>query len=226
MKSRPWCFGLVGALLLAAVLPCLAAESVAARLSALSREHGFRVDGIERLRDTPAPRTTGDLSATLRVLLGDYDYVLEGPAMSPHRVIIVGVRRPAPSGMVVQTRRQRSHHVVDARLTGPSRRPAPASMIVDTGASSVVLPMSMMATLGFEAESLPDATSQTVNGPVTGKSARLARVSVNAAVAEDVAVLFVPDDRLGGVSLLGMSFLDRFTVTLDETRDRLLLAPR
>ena len=176
VSPRPARCGLAGALLLAAMLPCLAAESVADRLSALAGEHGFRVDGIERLGAAPAPRTTGDLALTLRVLLDGFDYVLEGPALSPRRVIIVGVRRPAPSGLVVQTRRQRSHHVVEARLTGPSRRPAPASMIVDTGASSVVLPMSMMATLGFEAESLPDATSQTVNGPVTGKSARLARV--------------------------------------------------
>jgi len=201
-------------------------DGLAERLRALTHEHGFKLQGIEKIGDEAAIRAQGDLRTVLRTLLGGYDYVLEDSGTSLARVIIVGARRPAPTAIGVNTRRQRGHHVVAAMLIGPSARPAAVSLIVDTGASSIVLPMSMAGTLGFEATTLDDVSTQTINGKVAGKAARLASVRVGGAVANDVEVVFLPDNRLDGISLLGMSFLDRYTVTLDEARGRLLLDPR
>ncbi|MBA3493974.1 MAG: retroviral-like aspartic protease family protein [Gammaproteobacteria bacterium] len=50
------------------------------------------------------------------------------------------------------------------------------------------------------------------------KSVRLGEISVN-----DVKVTFISDDRLGNTMLLGMSFLERFNVTIDDAHNALIL---
>jgi len=39
----------------------------------------------------------------------------------------------------------------------------------------------------------------------------------------DVKVTFISDDRLGNTMLLGMSFLERFNVTIDDAHNALIL---
>jgi aspartyl protease family protein len=41
--------------------------------------------------------------------------------------------------------------------------------------------------------------------------------------ANDIKVILIPDDRLGNTMLLGMSFLERFKVTIDDARNELIL---
>jgi aspartyl protease family protein len=55
---------------------------------------------------------------------------------------------------------------------------------------------------------------------------RLRSVQVGNARAEDVRVAFMQNRRLGDVLLLGMSFLERFRLTLDDARDEMILQPR
>ncbi len=207
-------------------VPAPGAEALAERLRALAAAHGFRLQGIEKVGPESAVTADGDLGSQLRLLLAGYDHVVDGVPPSVRRVIIVGPRAAPPAGMVIETERRHGHHLVTARLRGVGGHGASIELIVDTGASTLVLPESMMATLGFRGEELEQRPSQTANGAVTGRAARLASVAVGSAVAEDVAVLFVADERLGGVSLLGMSFLERYSVTLDEVRSALVLTPR
>ena len=217
------------ALLLAVLFcaaPVSAADSLVSRLRALADSHGFYLQGIEKVGTEPAVSVQGELAAELRLLLAGYNHVVEGVPPSVQRVIILGVKQPSPRSLVTRTTRHNGSHVVNAALQGVVGFRVTAALIVDTGASSLVLPDSMMAPLGFTGENLAQRRGQTVNGLVMGRVAQLASVAVGDAVARDVEVLFVADERLGGVSLLGMSFLDRFSVTIDKTDNRLVLTPR
>ena len=50
------------------------------------------------------------------------------------------------------------------------------------------------------------------------KSVRVGNVSAN-----DIKVTIISEDRLGNTMLLGMSFLERFKVTIDDARNELIL---
>ncbi len=196
-------------------------------LEALAADHGFALVGIERIgEDEPAGQVTGSVRERLGALLERYDHVVEGTEDSVRRVIVLGRKRAAPPALVVRTRRVGTHHAVDADLRGPNGRRVGVALIVDSGASSIVLPDSMMEPLGFDPDALERRRTQTANGPVEGRAGRLSQVQVGGAAAREVDVLFIPDARLGGISLLGMSFLRDFSFTLDDAGGRLILAPR
>lgn len=97
------------------------------------------------------------------------------------------------------------------------------ALLVDTGASTVVLPSSMMESLGFQPEALENRVAQTANGKVAAKVGVLSSVIVGAVRADEVRVTFVPDGGLSANNLLGMSFLERFRVTIDDAGQRLIL---
>ena len=97
-------------------------------------------------------------------------------------------------------------------------------MVVDTGASTIVLPSSLIGRLGFDAGALADGIMETTNRRVPGKKAVLTSAEIGAAVARDVAVTFIDDSRLGGTMLLGMSFLGRYRLTIDDAENRITLS--
>ena len=103
--------------------------------------------------------------------------------------------------------------------------PAPLTLplILDTGASMVVLPSSMMAQLGFRAAELQVARMQTANKTVEGRVGVLRSVTVGGMAASDVRVAFVDDGLLNGAMLLGMSYLEHFRITIDDKNDQILL---
>ena len=97
-------------------------------------------------------------------------------------------------------------------------------MIVDTGATTIVLPSSLIERLGFIAGDLTDGLVETANRRVPGKKAVLTTVSIGETVERDVAVTFIDDSRLGGTMLLGMSFLGRYRLTIDDADSRITLS--
>jgi aspartyl protease family protein len=195
-------------------------------LRTLADSHDFRLVGIDKIGVEAAVVRQGDLASELRALLAGYNHVVDGVPPLVLRVITLGAKQATPRQLVAKTTRCGGGQVVEANLLGARGQRLSVDLIVDTGASSFVLPESMMSALGFRAEDLAERRGQTVNGLVTGKMANLASVTVGGAVARDVAVLFVADEGLGGVSLLGMSFLGRFSVTINQADNKLLLAPR
>ncbi|MGY6213777.1 retropepsin-like aspartic protease family protein [Methylolobus aquaticus] len=212
-------------------VPAPAAE-LGTVLEALSRRHQFALQGLENLApgDAVDGLPTGDLSGQIRQLLQRYNYLLvSAEAHRIEKVVIIGAKPEAPaaeSAPAVTLRRDGVHHRVDASLTGPNGRVIDTTLIIDTGASNLVLPSSMIEALGFRAQDLADARSQTASGSVPVKLATLPAVAVGAKLAQDVAVSFVEDRRLGDLRLLGMSFLSRFTVTIDDRNRRLILVDR
>jgi aspartyl protease family protein len=204
------------------------ADGLRETIGQLADEHGFHASGLERIGPEAAPVVPeGGLLTRLRSLLGGYNHVVEGTPEAVTRVIVLGPRKAGPPPQrVVRTTRRRGHHLVPATVQGPGAAPLRLELLLDTGASSVVLPDSLIGPLGFEAADLAEQRSQTVNGTVVGRAGILSRVRVGGATAEGVAVLFVPDERLGGVMLLGMSFLGNFAFSVDDTASQLVLTPR
>jgi len=145
-------------------------------------------------------------------------------------VSIPEVPPPPDGGSVITTRRMGPHHVVEARLSGPGATPVSLALVVDTGASVLVLPASLREQLGFDDVHLSDGLAQTARGTVRMKRGRLARIELGGpefpAVQHDVDVAFIDDSSLGGMALLGMSFLGRYQVTIDDSRNRITLVER
>jgi aspartyl protease family protein len=123
----------------------------------------------------------------------------------------------------VRTKSQAGHQLVDAILFGLNGQRRNARLMVDTGASAIVLPRSMIPALGYVEAELGEVTMQTANGLVKGRMAVLERVAVGRSVADDVAAAFVEDGALAGNMLLGMSFLGRFRMTIDKARNSITL---
>lgn len=135
-----------------------------------------------------------------------------------------------PKTLVINTDRRGPHHVMRAIVTGPNGQPQGVSFIVDTGASDVVLPSSLMKRLGFEAADLPDLAMQTANGRVGAKQGVLKSLELGGPdgreVISRVTVLFISDASIGGVALLGMNVLGRYSMTIEDDQDRIVLVRR
>lgn len=211
-------------------MPTLAEVSISDLRTALedmAATHGFVVRGLDRIEPEPAHSSEGDLNEQLRFMLDRYDYVLlHTPTGEIEKVLITGRKLlvPAqPQQLTVETSRRGAQHLIEAVLAGPGTARRRTLLVVDTGATTVVLPASMIEELGYSAEDLHEGWAQTANGKVAAKLGTLRSVEVGRFVARDVTVTFVADDGLSGNKLLGLSFLERFRVTLDDAKNQLVL---
>ncbi len=224
--ARRALLGLFGVIMLA--WPALAGEAeggLRVQIETLAADHEFSVVGLERLQAAPAkPLDDGDPVRSLRSLLAGYNYLLVHEADGGiQRLRILGPRVPAGSRTTVETRPRGSHQLVETVLVGPNGVPRTASLLLDTGASLIMLPRSMIDGLGFDPDSLESGTANTANGPVAIQIGKLRRVRVGRAEVSDVAVGFIADDKIGDQHLLGMSFLEHFRMVLDDEANRLTL---
>ncbi len=224
--------------LLIALLPFTAggAEhgSLADQLRALSSEHGFALKGVENTADAPASRASGELPVRLRAMLRDFGFVLEQPPGGPiKRLIIIGPKgeetfvppESADEGETLETERSGVHHMVSATLLGREGQEVALELMVDTGATSVVLPRSMLARLGIPESDLTPREVQTATGRVTAATAPLPGLRLGSQEIRDVEAAFIEDDKLGKMALLGMSVLDRYNITLNGESNTLELQP-
>ncbi len=197
------------------------------QLRELAAAHGFILKGLETLGDDAATPVGGDLRHQIERLLEKYNFVLLHDADGGIAEVRISYPKQAapilPDTYAIQTTRMGQHYLVEAVLIGLESARMRTSLIVDTGATTVVLPASMIAPLGFRPDDLRDGWSQTANGRIAIKQGTLASLWIDDVVAHDVAVAFVVDPRLPDTRLLGMSFLGRFRVTLDEADDLLIL---
>jgi clan AA aspartic protease (TIGR02281 family) len=207
--------------------PASPAESLRSTLKALAQQEGFRIEGADQLGRERAAAAEGELPERLEALLKDYNYLLTyGTGGRIATVRITSPKRPGPKPTdraYVQTTRIGGHHQIAAELTGPNGDRVPVELMVDTGASMVVLPESMMQPLGFHAANLGSGTSQTASDTIAVKVGMLDEVRVGGVTAREVHVSFIPDDKLKGTKLLGMSFLNHFKFSLDDDANELIL---
>lgn len=206
------------------------ASTLRDRLQALAAEAGIAVSGLDLIGDEPARKATGDLPDRLRVLLQDYNYLITNDDRGKiEKLVITSLKQhdtKSSASAYINTARAGAHHQVEAQIAGPGGDQRTVVLLVDTGASTIVLPASMAKPLGFKPEDLHPGWSRTASGLVAVKIGNLRSVQVGNASAENVLVTFMPDRRLGTLGLLGMSFLDRFRLTLDDARGEMILQPR
>ena len=200
-------------------------------LEALADRHGFTIAGTDKLKDGATASESGsNLTKRLESLLSGYNYVLVYDVAGAIRELRILGPRPSAEELeqrvAVKSARRGNQHVVEAIVVGPrgARRTLP--LVVDTGASTIVLPSSMMEELGFQPSDLKDGQSQTAAGPVKVKLGKLNSVQVGHAHVRDVAIGFIEDEKIGEQRLLGMSFLGRFRLTIDDEGNRIILSPR
>ncbi len=198
-----------------------------AQVHELAVTYGFSVRGLDKLGDDPGKRVHGDPREQLDVLLSAFNHVLLADDSGDIDTVIITSRvrpdGPMRQGITVKTTRLGLHHAVRATLIGPAGNPQSLMLLVDTGATMIVLPQTMSRTLGFSERDLRNGWSQTANGKVRTEQGILQSVQVGQAIVKDVAVNFVDDGGLDGNALLGMSFLGRFRITIDEENARLIL---
>ena len=204
-----------------------AAADLRDQLQALAGRHGFTIEHLERVGDAPAREVEGDVALQLERLLDDFNFVLvAGPTGAIERVLISSAKSTEPRvarRVVVPLRRAGAHHLASAVLIGPRGEQRSMALMIDTGATTVVLPDTMIPLLGFAESDLRDGHSQTANGRIAVKRGILSAMRVGNASTQDVEVNFVPAARLGRRGLLGMSFLRQFRFTIDDERDELIM---
>ena len=126
--------------------------------------------------------------------------------------------------IVLDTQRVGSGHTVSVTLEGEDGKQVERTLLVDTGASYVSLPASLIPELGLAPEKLHTEQFQTANGAVDQAVGTLPAVWLNGQRIAGVAVAFSEDEQLGREGLLGMSILSRFRLTIDDENNLLVLA--
>jgi len=198
------------------------------QLEAFAATYGFVIAGLDRISASAAQRfMEGNVEDPLKSLLEDYNYVvIETSSGKIDKIIITSLKQPPDKRYVspyVPTTRVGAQHRVHAVIIGPNNQGRDVALVVGTGASTVVLPTSMSTQLGFQSEDLEDGIAQTASDRVAAKFGLLKSVRVGNVSANDIKVTFIPDDRLRNTMLLGMSFLEKFQVTIDDARNELIL---
>lgn len=208
------------------------ADTLRTEIESLASEQGFHVNGVDLIGEEAVsdnrPQNPAD---QISQLLANYNFIVtrdSGGRIS--QLTIVGMRVSVPdapeSTSKIKGRRSGPEHYVDAVVQGPNGHDLPLSVMVDTGASTLVLPRSLAVSLGYTTDGLRAVQVQTANGMTKGLSATLQSVRVGDAETSGVAVTFVEDKLLGGKRLLGMSFLGRFRMTIDGSDGLLQLEER
>lgn len=142
----------------------------------------------------------------------------------------VAVGSDGPKTVTLKTSRNGAHHIIRAALVGPNGHTQLVSFIVDTGATDVILPASMIALLGFRESELYAVSVQTAHGVTDGRRGFLRSLELGGPdvsdVIERVPVMFMSDEDTAGHALMGMSVLGRYTMTIEDDRDRIILVKR
>jgi aspartyl protease family protein len=232
--------------------PANAAQvDVAEELARLASANGFTVTGDEHLQDSLG-RAEGDaVYPRVRLLLERFDHIiLQRPGGGIERVIVLGKAMPGAAlpKTVVQidepdadgdvpaasdsaqielpTVRNGNQHSVQVSLESAKGERVERALLIDTGADTLVLPASLIATLGIAEDSLRERQVQTANGRVQARIGRLPGLWLGEQRIDQVEAAFLEDDKLGGNGLLGMNVLGRYRITIDDEHDKLTLIRR
>jgi aspartyl protease family protein len=144
--------------------------------------------------------------------------------------VAVAIETGGPKTLTLKTVRNGPHHIIRAALIGPNGHTELVSFIVDTGATDMVLPASMIAKLGFRESELSPMGVQTANGVADAQRGFLRSLELGGLdqhdVLKHVPVIFLGDADTGGYALMGMSVLGRYNVTIEDAEDQIILVKR
>jgi clan AA aspartic protease (TIGR02281 family) len=197
-------------------------------LKKVAAKYGIIIKGMGKTRDSPARPAQGALQEQLRKLLFDFNYVLvQSSDGGIKKVFILNQKEAAPEipeQIILNTTRSGNHHVVQVIIEGPSRTSMEVSLLVDTGASLMVLPASMLPKLGFSSGELESQEIRTANGPIYAKIGQLHSLEIGQEIMHDINAAFIEDSLLGPNGLLGMNVLGHYLVTIDDQQNLITLS--
>ena len=119
-----------------------------------------------------------------------------------------------PIAGIVLPRTPDGHYFIDGAING-----IPTRFLVDTGASTVVVPATFAQQLGFF--SGPEIMSNTANGATTGYRFTVRSLAFGPFAVDDAMIVALPNVKM---PLLGMSVLQ--SVDMQQTQRGLELRPR
>lgn len=198
--------------------------SLAEELEGFSKKFGIALTGVEKTRSAPPKALNLQSPSQIRLLLAGYNYFLiESDNGRIERIIILERLAPLPDRIVLSTEKEGERHTIPVLLTGNGGERTEIRLMVDTGADFVVLPESMMASLGFDGEALESREMQTANGMADAKVGTLPALEIGSEIIENVDVAFIRDELLGNTKLIGMRALSRFRITIDDDKREITL---
>jgi len=96
--------------------------------------------------------------------------------------------------------------------------------IVDTGANMTMIPARVASRLGFDPKQGLLIEIRGVGGVIDGRLIEVDSLKVGDAEARNLDIVVI-DDGLGGTALLGTDFLSRFQLSINYSRDHMVLQP-
>jgi aspartyl protease family protein len=193
-------------------------DGLASQIMALQSQMKFRLSGLEKIGDEQKASTSGSLEQQLRQALVSYNHIInQNPKGKIEQVVIINKKQKTDTGRIVlPIRNQDGHSLVSVDLSGDGALWQTLDMTIDTGADLIVLPESMIASLGLAEFTFMTRKMQTANGEMTAKIGTLQKVRLAGETLEGVEMAFVGDQLLGNNRLLGMSALGRYRLTIDD----------
>jgi clan AA aspartic protease (TIGR02281 family) len=196
------------------------------QIQSLQSRMNIQITGLERIQNEEKVMTSGSLEQQIEQVLASFNHIISRNAKGQiERIVIINKKQKteAANRIVLPTSLQGNHHMVSVAISGNGSIWQTVDMIIDTGADLVVLPESMIAQLGLEDSSFTLQKMQTANGMTEAKIGMLQELRVAGETVENVQAAFVADALLGKNSLLGMSVLGRYRLTIDDNSQSITL---
>ena len=160
-RMLSWCLALIVVLVgFTGSSSIVMAEDLRWHLETLAAERGFRIESVDLIGDEQkSNHKTKKLANRISQLLANYNFIISRDSQDRiAQLTIVGLgisptaTPPAPEN--IKTERYHSEHYVEVILTGPNGQFMPLKFMVYTGASTLLLPQSLGASLGYAANQL------------------------------------------------------------------------
>ena len=200
-------------------------EDLYSQIKSLAEEHQFAVKGLDKIGDAEAIIAVGTVQQQIALLMTDFNHIIiRNDKAGIERLIILNKKTANHLGrIVVPIVTRNNHYFINASIKGTDNIWIDLELLIDTGANSMVLPLSMISELKLSIKDMQQSQLQTVNGKVNAYTGQLPALEVGNEIVENIAVAFVEDNLMGDYSLLGMSFLGMYRFAIDDEQNLISL---
>ncbi|MCK5189284.1 MAG: clan AA aspartic protease [Methylococcales bacterium] len=200
-------------------------EDLYSQIKSLAEQHQFVVIGLEKIGDEGTINAEGTVQQQIALLMTSFNHIIiRNDKAGIERLIILDKKTANHLGrIIVPIVTKNNHYFINASIKGTDNIWIDLELLIDTGANSMVLPLSMMGELKLAIKDMQQSQLQTVNGKVDAYTGHLPALEVGNEIVENIAVAFVEDSLMGDYSLLGMSFLGLYRFVIDDEQNQISL---
>jgi len=201
------------------------ADDLFTQIRILQSRTNIQVLGLERIQNEAKVIVHGSPEQQMQQLLAPFNHIVSRNAQGRiDRIVIINKKQKTDGDRIIlPTSAEGKHLLVSAAISGNGSIWQTLDMLIDTGADMVVLPESMIDQLGLGNSIFNRRNIQTANGTVEAKLFFLQALKIAGETVENVEAAFIPDSLLGKNSLLGMSVLGRYQITIDDQSQTITL---